>query len=155
LVPGFFVGGPAAGWVGGVEQDCGLFGDDDAFGGDDVPEVFGDDVDCDEIEGSSLIAAAGGADVAFVAAFGPDGGGGFYLHSDEVAVGFYDRVVAGGVSPGIENLEAVFGGGGDELQLGPFAAAFAVLDVDLDFGSDFGFHQGNKKRGLERPRPFL
>jgi len=31
-------------------------------------------------------------------------------------------------------------GGGGELQLGPLAAAFAVLDVD--FGSNFGFHQG-------------
>jgi len=142
LVPVFFVGGPASGWAGGVEQDCGLFGDEDAFGGDDVPEVFGDYVDCDEIEVSALIAAAGGADVALVASFGAARGGGFDLHAHEVAVGFNDRIVAGGVSPGIENLEAVFGGGGDELQLGPLATAFAILDVDFDFGFDLGFHQG-------------
>ncbi len=45
----------------------GLFGDDDAFGGDDVPEVFGDYVDCNEIEVSALVTAAVRADVAFVA----------------------------------------------------------------------------------------
>jgi len=153
LVPGFFVGGPAAGGAGGVEQDGGLFGDEDAFGRDDVPEVFGDDVNCDEIEVSALVAAAGGADVAFVVSFGAAGSGGFNLHADEASVDFDDRVVAGGVSPGMENLEAVFGGGGDELQFGPLAAAFAILDSDLDSG--FGLHRGNKKRGLEGPRAFL
>ena len=153
LVPVFLVGCPAAGWAGGVEQDGGLFGDDDAFCRDDVPEVFGDDVNCDEIEVSALIAAAGGADVALVASFGAAGSGGFNLHADEAAVDFDDGVVAGGVSPGMENLEAVFGGGGDELQFGPLAPALAILDSDLDSG--FGFHWGNKKRGLEGPRSFL
>jgi len=151
LVPGFFVGGPAAGGVGGVEHDCGLFGDEDAFSRDDVPEVFGDDVNCDEIEVSSLMTAAGGADVAFVAAFGPARGGGFDLHAHEVAVGFNDGVVTGGVSPGIENLEAVFSGGGDELQLGPLAATFAILDPDFDsgLGFDLGFHRGKKNAAFE------
>src|SRR5579864_3514800 len=69
-VPGFFVGGPAGGGALGVEQDCGLFGGDDSVGGDDVPDVFGDYVDGKEIEVSALVTAAGGTDVAFVAAFG-------------------------------------------------------------------------------------
>jgi hypothetical protein len=82
LVPGFFVGGPATGWAGGVEQDGALFGDDDAFCRDDVPEVFGDDVNGEEIEVSALVAAAGGADVAFVASLGAAGCGGLNLDAD-------------------------------------------------------------------------
>jgi hypothetical protein len=150
LVPVFFVGGPATGRARGIEHDCGLFGADDSFGGDDVPDVFRDDVGCQEVEVSALVGeAAGGVDVAAVAAFGAAAGGGFNLDADEVAVGFYDRVVAGGISPGVENLETVFGGGGDELQFGPLPAAFAILDRVLEF------HKPNKKRGLERPRLFL
>ena len=95
-------------------------------------------------------------DVAAVASFGAAGGGGFDLHAYEVAVGFDDGVVGGGVSPGIEDVEAVFGGCGEELQLGPFTAALAVFDFDFYSGRlILGFHLGNKKRGLERPRPFL
>jgi len=37
------------------------------------------------------------------------------LHAHEVAVDFDDGVVGGGVSPGIKDLEAVFGGCGYEL----------------------------------------
>ena len=125
-------------------------------GWNDVPDVLGDHVGGEEIEGSALITATGGADVAFVAAFGPAAGGGFDLHADEVAVGFDDGVVTGGISPGIENLEAVFGGGGDKLKLGPLAATFAILNPDFYGGALFwGFHLGNKKRGQERPRSFL
>ena len=132
LVPIFFVGSPAAGGVGGVEHDGGLFAADDAFAGDDVPDVFGDDVGGNEIEIATLVAAPCGADIALVAAFGPAIAGGLDLHADEVSVGFDDRVVAGGVSPGVENLEAVFGGGGDKLQFRPLAAALVVLDSNRD-----------------------
>ena len=133
LVPIFFVGSPATGGAGGVEHDGGLFATDDAFARDDVPDVFGDYVGGQEVEVSALVGeAAGGVDVAAVAAFGAAAGGGFDLDADEAAVGFDDRVVAGGVSPWVENLEAVFGGGGDKLQLCPLAAAFVILDSDLD-----------------------
>lgn len=116
LVPGFLERGPAAGGAGGVEHDCGLFGADDAFCGDDVPDIFGDDVGGEVIEVAALVGqAAGGVDIAAVATLGAAGGGGLNLHAHEVAVGFYDRVVAGRVSPGIKNLEAMFGGCGYEL----------------------------------------
>ena len=147
LVPVFLVLCPAGIGVSRIEEDCAFFRDDDAFGRDDVPDVQGDDVGGEEVEVSSFIAAAGGADVAFVASFGAAVAGGFDLDADEAAVGFDDRVVTGGVSPGMENLEAVFGGGGDELEFGPFATALAVLDPDLD--AFWGFHRGNKKRGRE------
>jgi hypothetical protein len=116
LVPCFLVGGPAAGGVGGVEHDCGLFAADDSFCGDYVPEVFGDYVGGEVIEVSALVGqAAGGVDVAAVASFGSAGGGGLDLHAHEVAVGFDDGVVGGRLSPGIEDLEAMFGGCGYEL----------------------------------------
>jgi hypothetical protein len=116
LVPGFLEWGPAAGGVGGVEHDCSLLAADDAFCGDYVPDVFGDYVGGEVIEVSALVGqAAGGVDVAAVASLGAAGGGGLDLHAHEVSVDFYDGVVAGGVSPGIENLEAVFGGCGYEL----------------------------------------
>ena len=116
LVPRFLVGGPAAGGVGGVEHDCGLFAADDSFCGDYVPDVFGDYVGGEVIEVSALVGqAAGGVDVAAVTSFGAAGGGGFDLHAHEVAVDFDDGVVGGGVSPGIKDLEAVFGGCGYEL----------------------------------------
>ncbi len=116
LVPRFLVRAPAAGGVGGVEHDCGLFSADYAFCGDYVPDVFGYYVGGEVIEVSALVGqAAGGVDVAAVASFGAAGGGGFDLHAHEVSVDFDDRVVGGGVSPGIEDVEAVFGSCGEEL----------------------------------------
>ena len=116
LVPVFLVGGPATGGVGGVEHDCGLFGGDYAFCRDYVPDVLGDYVGRQVIEVSAFVGqAAGGVDMAAVPAPGTAGGGGFDLHAHEVAVGLYDGVVGGGFSPGIEDLEAMFGGCGNKL----------------------------------------
>ena len=116
LVPVFLVGGPAARSAAGVEPDRSLLTADDAFCGNDVPEVFGNDVGSEEIEVAALVGqAAGGMNMAAVPAPGTAGGGGFDLHAHEVAVGLYDGVVGGGFSPGIEDLEAMFGGCGNKL----------------------------------------
>ena len=135
LVPVFLVGGPDASSAAGVEPDRSLLTADDAFCGNDVPDVFGNDVGSEEIEVAAFVGqAAGGMNMAIVAALVMPAGGGFYLHAHEVAVGFYHGVVGGGFSPGIKYLEAMFGGCGYELQLGPFAAALAVFDLDFYSG---------------------
>lgn len=129
-VPGFSVGGPAAGGVGSIKHDCLPFAEYD-LRRDDVPNVFGDYVNGDEIKISGLVgrAGAGTADAASVATFGAEGGGRFDLHADELTPGFDYDVIAGGVSPGLDELEAMAGGSGHELELGPLAAAFAIRNI--------------------------
>ena len=58
-----------------------------------------------------------------------DAHGGFDLDAEDAAVVFDHEIVAGGVSPGLGDHEAVFGGASHETKLGPFAAEFAVLDL--------------------------
>jgi hypothetical protein len=92
-------------------------------------------------------------DAANVASTGLQVSGGFYLHPHEVAASFNHHVVARRISPGLSQAKALFGGSGHKLELGPFAPPFAILY--MIFGSLAQFHKANKKRGLERPRPFL
>jgi hypothetical protein len=98
--------------------------------GEDVPDVFGDDVDGEEVDlmAGVVLAAAGfdGADVSAVLA----GDGGFDLDAEEVSVALDGDVVTGGVSPGLGDVEAALGDAGHEIQFGPFAAMFGVFDDD-------------------------
>jgi hypothetical protein len=123
--------------VGGVKHDCLPFAEYE-LRRDDVPEVFGNYVNGDEIKISALVrrAGAGTADAAPVATFRAEGGGRFDLDADELTPGFDYHVIAGGVSPGLDKLEAMSGGAGHELQFSPFSTTFAILDRVLEFHED-------------------
>lgn len=112
-MPGFFVGEVAALGAGGEEVNRAPFAADYEFCGEDVPQIFGDDVDCQEVELASPVDLAAGAwpgvaDVESLGSLESLAGGGFDLDAHEVAAGFDDYVVAGGVSPGAEDPEALF-----------------------------------------------
>jgi hypothetical protein len=113
---------------GGIEADA--FALSDGLDGDDVPEVFGDDVDDQEIDffaGIDTAVGTGGFDA--IAIFGITGGG-FDLDADESAVEFDDGIVAVAVSPGEEDGEEEGGSTGEESGFGSFSAAFASADGD-------------------------
>jgi len=105
-------------------------------GGNDVPDVFGNDVDGEELEVGELVglafpraqrgeegrAASGtvsGTDTAV---------SGFHLHADEAVAEIDDDVVAGGLAEGFVEVEAVSCGLGHEAELGPLAALFRISD---------------------------
>jgi hypothetical protein len=107
------------------------------LGGDDVPDVLGDDVDGEEIDlaGLVVLVAAGleAADVSVAEA----GDGGLDLHAQEAAAMVDGEVVAGGVSPGLGDVESVLGGAGHEAEFGPLATLFVVLDNTLSAVHEF------------------
>jgi len=107
----------------GIEADA--FALSDGLDGDDVPDIFGDNVRDEEVDffaGIDLAAGSGGFDA--VASFGVEGGG-FDLDAEESVVEFDDRVVAVAVSPGDEDGEAEVGGAGEEGGFGGFSATLA------------------------------
>lgn len=124
--PGFFVGFEvvAVGVFGvdGVEGDGELAAAEEEGGGDDVPGVLGDDVGDEEVEVAEGVAAAGGVglELAEVSVAGAAGGG-FDLHADEAGVVVEADVVGEGVSPGLEDVEAAFEGGGHETEFDPLS----------------------------------
>ena len=127
-MPGFFVGGVFLAWVAGGEQEVAAEDGDD-FGGEDIPDVFGDDVDGEEVHlvvGVVLAAGLDGDDVSVELA----GDGGFDLDAEESSAALDGAVVAGGVAPGLGDVKAPFGRAGHEDQFGPFAAMFGVFDDD-------------------------
>jgi hypothetical protein len=68
------------------------------FCGEDVPQIFGDDIDCQEVELASPVDLAAGArpgvaDLESLRALESLAGGGFDLDADEAATGFDDHVV--------------------------------------------------------------
>ena len=67
-----------------------------------------------------------------------DAHGGFDLDAEDAAVVFDHQIVAGGVSPGLGDHDAVFGDASHETKLGPFAAEFAVRDKTAGGGRRFG-----------------
>jgi hypothetical protein len=67
-----------------------------------------------------------------------DAHGGFDLDAEDAAVVFDHQIVAGGVSPGLGDHDAVFGDASHETKLGPFAAEFAVFDKAAGGGRRFG-----------------
>ena len=87
----------------GIEADA--FALADGLDGDDVPDVFGDDVADEEVDfftGIDFAAGSGGFDA--VASLGVESGG-FDLDAEESAVEFDDGVVAVAVSPGMRTLK--------------------------------------------------
>jgi len=107
----------------GIEADA--FAVSDGLDGNDVPDIFGDDVADEEVDFSAGVdAAAGSGGFDAVAVFGVEGGG-FDLDAEESVVEFDDGVVAVAVSPGDEDGEAEMGGAGEEGGFGGFSATLA------------------------------
>jgi hypothetical protein len=114
-----------AGLAAGVGIEADAFALADGLDGDDVPDVFGDDVGDEEVDffaGVDEAAGSGGFDA--VAGLGVAGGG-LDLDAKESAVEFDDGVVAIAVSPGNADAEAEMGGAGEEGGLGGFSATLA------------------------------
>ena len=107
----------------GIEADA--FATADGLDGDDVPDIFGDDVGDEEVDffaGIDLAAGSGGFDA--VASLGVEGGG-FDLDAEESVVEFNDGVVAVAVAPRDANAEAEMRGAGEEGGFGGFSATLA------------------------------
>ena len=119
----------------------------DGLDGDDVPEIFGDDVGDEEIDFFArvdLAVGSGGFDA--VASLGAAGGG-FDLDAEESAVEFDYGIVAVAVSPGDEDGEAEMGGAGEEGGLGGFSAPLAGGSGDGVDGDGLGFEVGARVLG--------
>jgi len=107
----------------GIEADT--FALSDGLDGDDVPDVFGDDVGDEEVDflaGVDLAVGSGSFDA--VAGLGVAGGG-LDLDAEKTVIEFDDGVVAVTVSPWEGNAEAESGGAGEEGGFGGFSEAFA------------------------------
>jgi len=97
----------------------------DGLNGDDVPDIFGDNVGDEEVDFFTRIdspVGSGGFDA--VAGLGVEGSG-FDLDAEESAVEFDDGVIAVAVSPGDADTETEMGGAGEEGGFGGFSATFA------------------------------
>ncbi len=126
-----------AGLPAGVGIEAHAFAVSDGLDGNDVPEVFGDDIGDEEIDfGGGVDLAVGSGSFDAVAGLRVAGGG-LDLHAEEAAVEFDDRIVAVAVSPGEADAEAEMGGAGEEGGLGGFSATFAGGDGDGVDGDDF------------------
>ena len=107
----------------GIEADA--FALADGLDGDDVPDVFGDDVADEEIDFfAGVDFAAGSGGFVAVAGLGVEGGG-FDLDAKESVIEFDDGVVAVAVSPGEADAEAEVDGAGEEGGFGGFSDALA------------------------------
>jgi len=137
--PGFAVAFEVgAGGVAGVGIEADAFAVSDGFDGDDVPDIFGDDVGDEEVDfggGVDGVAGSGGADA--VSGLGVAAGG-FDLDAEEAGAAADDGVVAFTVSPGDADAEAEAGGAGQEGGFGGFAAALAGGSGDGVEGDYFG-----------------
>jgi hypothetical protein len=105
----------------GIEADA--FAVSDGLDGDDVPDVFGDDVANEEVDffaGIDFAAGPGGFDA--IAGFGVESGG-FDLDAEESVVEFDYGIVAVAVSPRDADAEAEMSGAGEEGGFGGFSAA--------------------------------
>jgi len=114
-----------AGLAAGVGIEADAFALADRLDGDDVPDVFGDDVADEEVDlfaGVDFAAGSGGFDA--VAGLGVEGGG-FNLDAKESVIEFDDGVVAVAVSPGKADAEAEMDGAGEEGGFGGFSEALA------------------------------
>jgi hypothetical protein len=112
-IPGFEVTLVFLALAAGGEHEVAFEGDDYG-GGHDVPGVFENDVDGEEIDlAASVVLAAAGADAANVSV-AEAGYGGFDLDAEEASVVFNGDIVTLGVSPGLGDAESVFGGAGHE-----------------------------------------
>ena len=116
--------------------------------GDDVPDLFGNNIRGDEVEQAGAVRDSVGVDVALIGSGAVAALGGLDLHAQDgwsraafgagcfwtcvFWAGFFwtekGDVVRGRVSPGTEDGESVFGGAGHEEKLGPFAALLVVIE---------------------------
>jgi len=92
-----------------------------AAGGEDVPDIFGKDVDGEVVDFTSRVSGlAEGVKLAEIAGAQPHFGG-LDLNAEEAAVVLDGDVVARSLSPGLSDVEAEAGGDGHEEKLDPLA----------------------------------
>ncbi|MFZ0295701.1 MAG: hypothetical protein WAL52_18975 [Candidatus Sulfotelmatobacter sp.] len=143
----FFVHGAGGAAGGGIEADG--FAGADGLDGDDVPQIFGDEVGDEEVYFFTRIdfpVGSGGFDA--VASLGIAGGG-FDLNAEKTAVEFDDGIVAVTVSPGDEDGEAEMGGAGEEGGFGGFSATLAGGGGDGVDGDGPAFEIGARVLGAD------
>jgi len=129
-VPGFAVGFPAGplAVVAGVETQA-LVGSED-FYGQDVPDVEGDDVGCEDVDVVGAVddftLAIDAVDGLDVVASGAHHFSAFQLHAPEAWTGVEDEVVALAVSPRFGEVEAQGFGLQEEGGFGEFSGTLGV-----------------------------
>jgi len=97
--------------------------------GDDVPEIFGNDVGDEKVDLVASVRGFPSGGLHAVAGFGVALGG-FDLDAEESVAEGEDEVVAFAVSPGFGDGKAEAGSFGEEGGFGNFSAAFAGGDAD-------------------------
>jgi len=114
-----------AGLASGMRVEADAFALADGLDGDEVPDVFRDDVSDEEIDFLARInLPAGSGGFNAIAGLGVESGG-FDLDAEETVVEFNDGVVAIAVSPRDADAETEGGGAGEEGGFGGFADALA------------------------------
>ena len=131
----------------GIEQET--YPSFEIFDGDNVPGVFGDDVDGQDVDFAGIVrdhAGGGAAPGVYVVEAVDQGAGGFDLHAQDVAVVDYDPVVAVVVSVGLGEMEAAPDRADQEFG---FSQIADVLGVALGNGprapgnrASFRWHDG-------------
>lgn len=96
--------------------------------GEDVPGVGGNDIGGEEVDLVGAVGNSVGVEVAFVGVAAVEDGA-FDLDADEVSAVGEGEIEGGGVSPGLGDDEAEFGGTGHETQLRPLAPHLGVADA--------------------------
>jgi len=128
-IPGFEIAIEACAAFPGREPDRSFLGAH-AAGGDDVPDVDGDDVGGDEVNFPEKKAHTLGGGQAAGVGLRPDlMDGGFDLDAIGQAVALDHEIVGGGVAPGLGDAELLFNGTGDEADLGPLAALGTISEL--------------------------
>ncbi len=128
-IPGFEIAIEACAAFPGRKPDRSFLGAD-AAGGDDVPDVDGDDVGGDEVNFPEKKAHTLGGGQAAGVGLRPDlMDGGFDLDAIGQAVALDHEIVGGGVAPGLGDAELLLDGTGDEADFGPLAALGAISEL--------------------------
>ena len=136
LAPGFAVdfADATAGWSLGKEVKLGVL-----FGyryGDYIPQIFGDNIDREEIDFAGGIAAIIATALNHIMRVDKTHGG-FDLNAPEFFASVEDEVVALAVSPDTGDAEAEAGGFGEESGFGGLAMRLTRGEADgMDFWND-------------------
>ncbi len=103
---------------------------------DYIPQIFGDNINREEIDFAGGIAAIIASALDHVMRVDKTHGG-FDLNAPEAAAGVGDEVVALTVSPDAGDAEAEIGGFGEESGFGGLATRLTRGEADrMDFGND-------------------
>jgi hypothetical protein len=97
--------------------------------GDDEPHVAQKYVDSDKVEGTWKIWRPIGADDVADETVISLHSGGLHLNAKALRGVLDDEVVGGGLSPGLANVKAFFGGARHKAHLHPLAALLGRLEV--------------------------